>query len=386
MTNEINNEIPRPIGWLYYHPETYKLYYANSKPDNMKYLCDWNMGITWDGTRTPKEYRPFITKNGDIVFVWRGELSSTYEESRQNPIVYPAGDYNNPVVVDLGTGIKPTSWLMNTGADYIYNQGVFLFAEYTRPVHENAYVWRVTEPLTDPNNWTTVHSIPISADVSAGYKHYHTINYDPFSHRIYMTTGDVDIAAKIFSSNDYGLTWNIELEGDRSYARVTNFIFTKDKAYYANDDNLHYLYSIPRDVNGVLDFTQVERLYNLSGHPPTYINVLIEDPYGILILNRHDSPSNGPLSVLFRDIETGTMHNLKDLYPYGDSAITYGFRVEAANFYHAKGDNRIVTGFGNPFNRIGILGNSYASLVNNIAMEVRKIGDVYDIKFSAIAY
>lgn len=384
-------ETPRPVGWLYYHPETFDLYYATGDPENMKYLCGWNMDVTWNGTSKPEHYRPFITRDGDVIFVWRGDLlglESNLPNVRQNPIVYPAGDWNNPAEVDLGTGEKPTAWLQNCGADFIYNQNIFMFSEYTRPSHINSYVWKVTKPFTDPANWRIVKTFLLSGSNGDGMKHCHTINYDPFSGLTYLTTGDDDDAAKIFSSSDYGETWNLELEGQRKYARVLNFVFTKDKVYWANDDSLHGFYSIDRDANSVPIFSNITELYDLTGNPPTYVNCLIDDPNGILILDRWDGATTQSLKVHFWHIPSGTMHVVKEIYPTENIAKTFGFRVEAANFYQAKGSTKIVTGFGNPKNDMALVGNTAYALnkdrINNLVLEVVPSGQTFELKVSAI--
>ena len=385
------SETPRPVGWLYYHPENLQLLYASGSPENMRYLCEWNFDVTWNGTSKPEHYRPFISRDGDIIFVWRGDLlglEAGIPNVRQNPIVYPAGDWNNPIEVDLGSSTKPTAWLQNSGADFIYNQDVFLFSEYTRPSHVDAHVWKVTKPFTNPNNWNVVKSFELSGSNGVGMKHCHTINYDTFSGKVYLTTGDDDSAAKIFSSSDFGDSWVLELEGQRKYARVLNFVFTKEKVYWANDDSLHGFYSVDRDANGSPDFSNITELYDLSGNPPTYVNCLIDNPNGILILDRYDGATTTPLKVHFWHIPTSTMHVVAEIPPTGDAAKTFGFRVEAANFYQAKGSNKIVAGFGNPQNDMAILGNTTYALnkdrINNLVMEVVRDGDGFSLDFTTI--
>lgn len=386
------SETPRPLGWLYYIPEApYKIMYADGSPDNMKHIFNWDQSVTWNGISTPNQYRPFITKDGDVIFVWRGDLlgnGTGIANVRQNPIIYPAGDFDSPIEVDLGDEIKPSSWLQNCGADFIYNQDVFIFSEYTRPSHLYSYVWKVTKPFTDPNNWRKVKEFELSGSNLKGMKHAHTINYDTFSGTVYLTTGDDDTAAKVFASHDYGETWELVLEGQRRFARVLNFVFTKEKVYWANDDSTHGFYSIDRDVDGVPDFTNITTLYNLSGHPPTYVNCLIDEPNGILMLHRYDSTNAGPLIVHFWDIESATMHVVKEIYPTEDVTSEWGFRVEAANFYHSKGDGRIIVGFGSPQNKMDLLNNASfvqnVDKINNLSLEVVRTGDSFDLKVSAI--
>ena len=380
---------PRPIGWLYYDPTNYKFYYSMGKPDNLKYLFTWNASVS-EG-KLPPQYRAFITKHNDIIFVWRGDINTS--NPRRNPIVYPSGEYNSPVLIDFGEGLKPTSWLQSCGADYLYNQNVFMFAEYTRPVHvPNANIWRVTEPVTDVLNWSVVHSIALSGDPNIGFKHYHILNYDPYSGMCYASSGDDDTAAKIYASSDYGLNWTTVLEGNRQ-ARACNLCFTQEKVYWANDDYTHGIYSIDRGIGNVPDFTNITTVSSLAGQPPTYANILIDDPYGILILNRNDVYNNGVLDVLFWSFDDGALYTLATLAPVNKTLIegeysSYGFRHEAVNFYHSRGDNLIVMGFNNPLNGLDIMSNDIAdglnSAINTITMKVYRTATGYGIEFGTI--
>lgn len=392
-------EPPRPLGWLYYDQKTYDFYYAKGSPENMKYLFTWNESVSWEGKSTPRQYRAFITKEGDIIFVWRGDLrgsTTNATEVRQNPIVYPAGDYKNPVEVDLGEGLKPTAWLQNCGAEYVYNEDVFLFSEYTRPAHLTAHIWKVTKPFTDPANWKTKMAISLPEVEWEGLKHFHTVTYDTFSSVLYATTGDHDLGAKIYESTDLGESWTVVMEGDRSYARVLNFSFTKEGALWSTDDNLHFLNYAPR-VNGVIDFSQSSRIYDLNGYPPTYGTALLDDPYGLLILNRKDTYNDGKIDVLFWDIESETMHTISTLETIrnpiedGEHAGEYmpwGFRMEAFNFYPSRGDNRIVVGFNDPPNYIKVAGNvnspDSTNLLGNLVLQVTEVEGRYGLKISSI--
>lgn len=396
--NDVSNgnpQIPRPVGWLYYNPSNSDIYYAHGSPDNMKFLCEWKKDVTWDKASDCSQYRPFITKKGDIVFVWRGDslgLGTGIANVRQNPIVYPAGDWDNPVEVNLGSRIKPTAWLQNSGVDYVYNKNIFMFAEYTRPSHLSAYVWKVTEPITNPNNWKTVKEFSLSGDNYAGMKHCHTINYDPFSGRIFMTTGDDDSAAKVFASDDDGETWTEVLGGQNKYSRITNFIFTKDKVFYSTDQSHPHLFlSVDRDINGVPDFSTLSELYTFDyaiTTKATYVNCFVEEHNGILMLDRFDAPTSEKLRVHFWEIDTNTMHIIKEIEHIGDADASFGFRVTAANFYPSKGDRKFVVGFDNPINNMALLGNaeetSNINRLNNLVLEVVKSANGYDLKVSAI--
>ena len=388
MSNERKNEHPRPIGWLYYmNKEPYDIYYADGHPDKLEYLFTWNKDVTYGGDKTPMNYSPFITKDGDIIFVFRGEQVDDYTtkpsfnpEARQNPIIYPSDDYNNPVVVNFGDKIKPTNWLMNCGADYIYDKDIFMFAEYTRTVHKKSYTWKVTKPFTDPDNWRRVQEFDLSGEYIDGMKHMHTVNYDPFSGAVYTSTGDDSTAAAIYVSKDYGETWDIEIDNSvypnaEKYARVLNFIFTKDKVYWATDSfkrDMHFLFEVNRDADGYADFSSIKELAELPEKQATYILCLTENPNGLLILDRYDNKSSKPMSVYFWSFETQSLHTIHTLHPLDGEVTNVGFRPEATNFYQAINDKRIVSGFGYRPNENEGLGNKVDDRVYNLVMEVKE--------------
>ena len=381
------NTHPTPIGWLYHTYETpSRILYADGKPDNLEYLFTWKSELAFEG-RSPEWYSPFITKNGDIIFVFRGEqlgVSYTGNDGRQNPIVYPAGDYENPVLVDLGNGIKPTAWLQNAGADYIYNQDSFVFAEYTRVHHDTCNVWKVSEPVTNPNNWRVVKTFELSGHEQIGFKHAHTVNFDPWSERIYLTTGDDDSAAAIYESSDYGETWNMvlgETSDAEKYCRLINFIFTENNVYWATDSGLpnkHFLFEIDRDANGVPDFTNIKELFkfpNYDSWQATYVSAYIEDPNGLLFLNRTDLGHNEPLDVYFWSFETSSMHVIASI-DKSREGVPHGFRSQATNWYQSPSDGRIVCGFDFYKNNNFLLGNPYGynrNMICNLALEVVRV-------------
>lgn len=388
-SNARENKKPEVQGWLYYEPyEPYNLLYADGKPDNLKKICTWNKSITWNGQSTPENYSPFITRDGDIIFVFRGEQVDDYTsqpaynpEARQNPIIYPAGDYDNPVVVDFGDRINPTNWLQNSGADFIYSQDVFIFSEYTRTVHNKTYTWKVTKPFTDPDNWKIVQEFDLSGDYVDGMKHMHTANFDPYSGAVYTSTGDDSTAAAIYSSKDYGETWQMEIDNTiypnaEKYARVLNFIFTENKVYWATDSfkkDMHFLFEVGRDENGYADFSNITELAKLPVGQATYVLCLIDKPNGLLMLDRYDNPSSEPMKVYFWSFETEKLHQIHTIYPLNGKVTNVGFRAEATNFYQAINDKRIVSGFGYRPNENEGLGNSEDDRVYNLTLKVKEV-------------
>lgn len=376
MSNSYKSKHPEPIGWLY-HSEN-KLYYASGKPENIEYLCDWNTSITYNGTSTPNNYSPIITKDGDIIFVFRGyQIGNKLPvdpAARQNPIIYPASNYSNPAVLDFGASIKPTSWLGNNGIEYIDNEECIVFCEYTRPVHDKCYVWKVTKPFTTVSNWTRKREFTVSGS-SEGFKHCHLVNYNPFNQRLYFTTGDDNNTSEIYESSNLGDTWLKVLGPSEKYCRTLNFIFTKNYMYWASDsglNNSHFLFRAKRKEGDIPDFSEIEELYKfpyVPSYQATYGICLSENPSGLLIIDRCDAVNRLPFHVYFWSFETESMHIIDTLYGWAFN----GFRYDALNFYQSPINNKFVMGMGDVRNYNYIVGNTVENPVNTIALEVEQI-------------
>ena len=384
-SNAVEGQQPQTIGWLYY--SGYQILYAEGNPTNMVKIADWDSSLAYEGYDGPENYSPYMTPDGDIIFVFRGEqlapLDYSYvgilEEARQNPIIYPAYDYDNPFVIDFGDSIKPTSWLQNSGADFVYAEDFFIFAEYTRPIHEMSYVWKVTVPFDDPENWRIVKEFEVSGSYTEGFEHGHSVSYDPYSGVILLTVGDDNDSAKIYQSDDLGENWVVVVESQEKYARLLNFVYTENKVYWGSDSGLtdmHAFLSVNRNSDGTPNFDSITEIYNFGyvpGEKATYTTAYISDPNGLLFLDRFDSPTNMPLEIMFWSFETNSMYTVAILNSLEGEYLTYGFRNEAVNWYASANDNLIVAGFGFHPNEIEVLGNSFDYSVNNLVLKVTKI-------------
>lgn len=348
------NLLPKPVGYLYRDgQDADKLLYSANVPDNLQEIATWDRALSF-GNKSNTAYHCIITHDDDLVWVFRGELENTDENSRQNPIIFPGGDYANPIEVDFGERIKPSAWLQNCGADQKWGEDYFIFAEYTRPHMERSYLWKVTKPYTDPDNWVRVLDFEVDVDI----EHFHTVQYDTFSDCWVATTGDSDPEVKIFISEDDGDTWS-EVAGNSQRFRVLNYIFLEDKIYWASDtaSEPHGLYRCGRDSNGLPDFVNYERVYNLRKGQPTYVTALIDktDVKGLLLLGRVENPhadSHTHVEVYFWDTEFDVMRLTKKIPVDG---INRGFRARCTSFYPNPLDDRIVVGFDHFTNRMNIL-------------------------------
>jgi len=368
-----------PIGWLYYDAYEIvasKLFYASNKPDNIIQTINWNSAISFEN-KGIDWYMPFITRQGDIIFVYRGERETDSLRGRQNPIVYPYNDLNNPVVVDFGEGVKPTAWLQNCGADFYYQatKKYLMFGEYTRPIHAKSYIWKVVEPYTSPANWSIVMEKDTSGNSMTGFEHFHMVNIDPFSNAVFSATGDDNDNAKIYMTINNGAPWTVVSEGSEKAARVLNLIFAKDYVYWASDaPTQHVLNRVSRGVGGIPDFSTRTELCELPNNQATYSTCLLHNPPGLLMLDRYDSPTANPLKVCFWSFETNSLHVVAEINPLTDSS-PWGFRCDAVNFYQSTNDERIVCGFGLYPNGMDVLTNQsdVRERLNNLALKVIEV-------------
>ena len=387
MNNLLANTHPYPEGYLYTTAAPHKFLYARGAPEDMEFLADWNTGITWGGDKSPSRYTSFIAKNGDIICVARGDLigdGPINPSARQNAIVYPAGDYANPVVVDFGAGVKPTAWGRHIGISEMPTGGAIFFAEYTRTCHEKMYIWKITPPYSNPANWTRMMDLTVGrTDENApiGLKHFHAMNYDPWSGALVATTGDDDAGAKIFVSTDQGATWVLQAEGSEKHCRLSHVVFMADGAYWATDSGAagkHFLLRAPR-TSGVPDFSiqAQQELYEFSyvaGNQATYNTILTRAPDGLLFLDRQDAPQTAPvkMKVYFWSFEHSEMFVVAEL----EGASNLGFRVDAVNVYPPREGNFIVCGWNEAFaqNVLYTLGNSsLPNRLNNMRLSVTEL-------------
>lgn len=375
-----SGKIDKTVGYLYRTvTPPYKFYYASGNPENAQFLFDWNQALATSNTNeqrsTPIHYSYVMTDEGDVICVYRGEIVSQFP--RANPIVYPHSDYTSPVLVELD-GTKPTSWISNSGV--FAESGSVWFGEYIRDWHTHAYVWQVSAPYTQAENWTIRKTYERDTDISdpstmvpGRIEHIHHVTRDPFSGVLYVTTGDHWTEARI----DYLMddTWGTLLAGDETLCRQLNFVFTPTYIYWASDAHAiwnpdtqaydtgaHKFFRAKRDINGLIDIANVNvyQLYDASSVTVTYHVAYVPNPECILIFDRRDGGADCA-EVLFRiwnikeeRIEyTGTVKQIKDT----NATLCIGFRCECCQHYPNPADKRYVVGYSYNPNPIDACGN-----------------------------
>lgn len=371
---------PIPVGWLYYNRDDMEnIYYSFGVADNLDRIFSWDKSIK-GSEEGILFYSVAICPNGDIICVPRSE---TFFNRDNNPIVYKHDDLEHPVEVYVqdknndGESIRPVGWFSNSGMSISTEGEYLIFAEYTRPDGEPANIWRVSKPYDNPSNWKIVYASSGKGEEYREVEHFHSVNYDYFTGRYYVISGDTARESKIFMSSDEGKSFSVVYGGDgdestRLRARAINMVFTQDCAYYGSDQG-PFLIRVFRDKDGFLDFGTIEIVRDKEGRetisPPSgymtgeiYFTCLSDAPYGILLLGYKGGTGKEGIQILFYDINKDSFFVLRTLDTINDKQN--GFRCDAVNIYQSILEPRFVVGYGNINNYNDLPGNKGNQYMN----------------------
>ena len=387
LTTMTRYEPPRTTGWLYtVGASPQKFFYSGANAADMQELCSWDVATTGEASlNSASDYSTQVTASGDIVCVFRGEFfpgTDVAAGGRRPAIIYPNGDYANPVTVTIPDGINPTGWIGHGGVCELPD-GTLLFGEYTRRVHANAYVWRVTKPYSTPGNWTKVLTQVVDRSGAVNFKHFHQVDYDPWSDLVVASSGDDNVGAKTYVSTDRGVTFTEKITGFEKYSRLLNMVFTPSAAYWATDTDSagrHCLFRLSRGTDGTLDFTthKIQELFKFvprkAGSQSTYNIVLSREPHGLLLLDYYDTnvPIETEMHVYFWSFADEKMYVVATI----TGQNRFGFRLDSANAYPPIDGDYVVCGWNDVRYRnwINIFGNSYKSPgLNNLVLKLSKV-------------
>lgn len=333
-----------PVGFLYSDVlgNTGEVWYAHGVPENSE-----SLGILTGFT--VKNFKAAIGGDGEILWV------SNATSRGLNPRVSAGGSPSAPAMVDVATsaGITPMKWLGSAAgfATDASNNEYFMFGEYSGGgLVGSLNVWKVTKPYTDPANWTIALAVP-NTDVL----HIHSCQYDVHSGAWYVTAGDTDAQVRWFQSTDHGATWTQVMDSTSGWpsqvGRTCSLAFTEDYVYWGNDwVTNHGLWRLPRLAGGPVDFSAPPtKVVSLNAKQSTYSTILMENPRGILFLDRVDSVSastTGTLDVEFYDFDSDTLHTVATIPRRSDlGAVPFGFRCLTYTLQQGPYDDRIVVGF-----------------------------------------
>jgi hypothetical protein len=96
-------------------------------------------------------------------------------------------------------------------------------------------------------------------------QHIHFVQYDPFSQRIWLGTGDRDTESSISFSEDEGKSWTEIGSGDQMFRAVT-LLFTKEHVYWGSDapTRQNYIYRYARKSGEIEKMVAVDGPVNYS--------------------------------------------------------------------------------------------------------------------------
>lgn len=370
------------------------MYISEKYTSEKKYIFSW----PFPGKISTDGYTMALLPSMDILCIYRTERNNygSNDSIRKNPLLIKrVNDRYELETIDFGDNFKPSGWLQNCGFLYNWKDNFFMFSEYTRPSVTKACVWKVQGDYSNPSNWKVVLEKELSGELNAGFKHFHAVQYDPYTGIIYAASGDDDTAAAIYVSKNKGETFELLYGPEEKTCRLLNFAFTKDKIYWASDSGLndkHYLFSIKRDGEGVMDFSTTEELHkfdNIPGSVATYATVYIESLCVLIFLNRNDDYGISSVPIQYWDIIAGEFKNIIDL-PIFDSQLG-GFRCEYIQLYPKDesfmvGYISTVVGNANYRNNNNILGNDFSkTFVKNMRIHLgRKSDDTLSITFDTL--
>lgn len=383
-TNKLNREKGHQLdlGYLYSSSrEDTSVYYSEGKMDNLKKVFDWKPELSIDPSKLrPDDYNALITSTGDVIWI-----TTAQSNTRANPIIYPAGDYSNPKVVNI-PGIKPISATRNQGMDYCEEKDYFIFVEYHHQSNQPMHVWKVTAPFDNPENWRIVMTQTRNVDLL----HYHQAQYDPFSGAWIVSSGDMGNHTKLWLSYDDGETWVLKKTGNQKW-RTLNHVITEDYIYWVPDsggltgdyEEAHSLYRCGRDTEGYPNFDSTETLAVLPKWQASYGNVHLLDPNGILVLSNIDldyTQLKDSVIVTFWSFDDEKLYEVgeyKRVYPENNDysvvgkGAYIGFRSRGLSFYPSIiNPNKAIVGFYDENKNYNDIGINKQIEQNNVVLEV----------------
>lgn len=354
----------------------FNMYISDKLLSPKKYIYSWDFPLN---TQLPDAYTMSLLPDRTILGVYRTERinSISNDNIRKNPIILrPENNIYKLYTIDFGEKFKPSGWLQNCGFMYNWKDNFFMFSEYTRPSVTKACVWKVEGDIFNPNNWKVVLEKTLSGQPNSGFKHFHAVQYDPYTGIIYAASGDDDTAAAIYVSKDNGDTFELLHGTNEKECRLLNFVFTKEKIYWASDSgyaNKHFLFSIQRGEDNVMEFntlTELHEFKQIGGGPgvATYGTVYIQSLDVLIFLDRADESSVRNIPIHGWDLTSNKYIKIFDLPIYSNG----GFRCEYIQIYPKN--NSIVVGYIQT-----IVGNANYSNNNAILANDKSKRDVKNI-------
>jgi len=150
------------------------------------------------------------------------------------------------------------------------NDGSFYYGEYFRNLERGSvFVYR---SLDDGKNWEVAHRFK-----PGEIRHIHSLEFDPYTNALWISTGDLDHECMIGYSFDKGVTFRKVGSGNQEW-RAASLLFTKDAVFWGTDSapTQNWIYRLDRET------LVVEKVCKIDG--PIYYSTTLCD--GTLIMGR----------------------------------------------------------------------------------------------------
>jgi hypothetical protein len=281
-------------GHLGYVPNLYAAYM--SADGRIFGIADHFLYVSEDGGRLfrqlgvlPKANLDWVDKVKDHVA--RSKLVRTF---RRNPgptnvVVLSSGTilvfYDHIYrSIDNGLTFDPVfSFSGDAAAPFSHGEGVALgpddtvyFGEYlTTPRPHQVRVFRGSH---DGTEWDVVHTF-----FSGEIFHVHSIQYDPYRSRYWITTGDSDVESKVLYTDDNFKSIQLLGGGSQDW-RVVSLMITNDNLYWGSDND-HEPAGIFRWNFGNATFSKMQEIGK-----PSYFSTVLKN--NVLILSTTYEPES----------------------------------------------------------------------------------------------
>ena len=118
--------------------------------------------------------------------------------------------------------------------------GEVYYGEYICPNtgRKEVHLWK---SIDDGKSWFVVYTFP-----AGSIRHIHSVEYDPYGDKLWITTGDEDSESKIMYSTDGGETFTIIGRGTQEW-RAVSLMFTDNFVYWGMDSPAQQNYIVQWD-------------------------------------------------------------------------------------------------------------------------------------------
>lgn len=150
------------------------------------------------------------------------------------------------------------------------DEGGIYYGEYFRNLERGAvFVYR---SLDDGRHWKVIYQYK-----PGEIRHIHSLQFDPYTNKVWITTGDSDHECIIGFSTDKGKTFQRLFSGSQRY-RAVSLLFTENAVFWGSDSpqSQNWIYRFDRQTR------DVKQICKVGG--PIYYSTLLSD--GTLIMGR----------------------------------------------------------------------------------------------------